>query len=442
MRLLWVKIGGLWPPNSGGRLRSYHMVTELAKTHEVTVLTTHAPGEDPLEARRHLNGCREVVSFEHAAPKWTDVGFALALTRSWVTGEPVDIVRHTVPALRQATAERLRGGGFDLCIADFLFAVPNIPDGGPVPVVLFAHNVEHMIWKRLASCSGSPLRRCVLELEWRKSRRYESRALRRAAYTIAVSHADAAALGRLAPSAAFGTVATGVDTAEFRPRPELEGDSELVYVGSMDWYPNEDAVRWFIEAILPLVRRAAPGVKLTVVGRNPGSGLRALAAKSGVALTGTVNDVRDHIARAAVCIVPLRVGGGTRLKIFEALAMGKATVATSIGAEGLPLEPGRHLLLADTAPDFAKAVTNLLRDRGRRRRLGLEGRRLVVERYDWSRVAAGFAELCRMTVSGHGMPAGVSSTGKSGSLVVDGLAGNIVRGTADGAAPQGSPAQV
>jgi len=162
----------------------------------------------------------------------------------------------------------------------------------------------------------------------------------------------------------------------------------------MDWYPNEDGIVHFIEAVLPRVRREVPAATLTVVGRNPSSRLRAAAVTAGVHVTGLVDDVRPHMAEAAVYVVPLRIGGGTRLKIFEALSMGKAVVSTAIGAEGLPLTPGQDYLQADDPTSFAEAVTSLLRDPVRRRAIGAAGRRLVEARYSWPKVVDEFENQC------------------------------------------------
>jgi glycosyltransferase involved in cell wall biosynthesis len=170
----------------------------------------------------------------------------------------------------------------------------------------------------------------------------------------------------------------------------------------MDWYPNEDGILFFIDAILPHIRRKVPGVRLIVVGRNPTHRLREIAERSRIEVTGTVDDVRPYIAEAAVYVVPLRVGGGTRLKIFEALAMGKAVVSTSVGAEGLPLIPGEHYIPADEPTEFAYAILALLKDSTRRKRLGLAGRRLVEERYSWSQVAREFELRCEEVVAHHG----------------------------------------
>src|SRR5206468_1255321 len=208
--------------------------------------------------------------------------------------------------------------------------------------------------------------------------------------TIAASDADRELLAAAAPGASVRAVPTGVDIDYFAPDGVAEVPGRLVFTGSMDWYPNEDGIAHFIEAVLPRIRREVPAAALTVVGRNPSARLRGAAAAAGVRVTGLVDDVRPQMAEAAVYVVPLRIGGGTRLKIFEALSMAKADVTTTVGAEGLRLAPGRHFLQADEPAGFAEAVTSLLRDAARRRAIGAAGRRLVEERYSWSRVVNEF----------------------------------------------------
>jgi glycosyltransferase involved in cell wall biosynthesis len=184
-------------------------------------------------------------------------------------------------------------------------------------------------------------------------------------------------------------VPTGVDTSFFAPAREAAVDPHrLVFTGSMDWLPNEDAMLYFCREILPRIRRVEPGVTVSIVGRAPTPAVRRLAADPAIEVTGRVEDVRPHIARGAAYIVPLRIGGGTRLKIFEAMSMGRAVVSTSVGAEGLPVADGRDLLIADDPDRFADAVVRVLRDRDLRAGLERAARRLVVERYDWSAAAA------------------------------------------------------
>ena len=397
MRLIWVKVGGLWPVNTGGRIRSFHMLRELSRRHHVSLLTTHAPSEDPRALASALPEC-EVVSVPWALAKRGSARFALALMGSWLSPLPVDLYKARVPALRRELSRRVAGDKVDLIVADFLLAAPNVGYSASSPTVLFAHNVEHVIWQRMREVERRGWRRALLALESRKMRRYESRACARARLTIAVSDADRRLLAAAAPSARVSAVPTGVDVDYFAPDGAAEVPDRLVFTGSMDWYPNEDGIQHFIEAVLPRIRREVPRAALTVVGRNPSARLRALAAAADVEVTGLVDDVRPHMVAAAVYVVPLRVGGGTRLKIFEALSMAKAVVSTTIGAEGLPLTPGRDFLSADEPAAFADAVVALLRDPARRRAIGAAGRRLVEARYSWPRVVDEFENQCEEAI--------------------------------------------
>jgi glycosyltransferase involved in cell wall biosynthesis len=168
----------------------------------------------------------------------------------------------------------------------------------------------------------------------------------------------------------------------------------MVFTGSMDWLPNEDAMLYFCDKVLPIIRAEEPAVRLSIVGRAPTPAVSKLGEiyRDAARVTGRVDDVRPYIAEAGVYVVPLRIGGGTRLKIFEAMSMAKAVVSTGVGAEGLPVEDGRHVLIADEPNTFARAVVRLLRDVGRRRELEAAARALVVERYDWSSVAGALEE--------------------------------------------------
>jgi len=393
MRILWVKPGGLWPLNTGGRLRSFHTLAELSRRHRVVLLTTHGADDDPRELAARLPDCERVASFPHRAPKRSSLGLAAALAGSWLSDLPVDLWKWRVPRLRAESLRLMDGGQADVCVADFLTAVPNVRLGGKVPVVLFEHNVEHVIWTRLAAVEPRPWRRWVLRREARKMRRFEARACAQASLTVAVSEPDRELLAAEARGARVRAVPTGVDTSYFVPNGQPDAPS-LVFTGSMDWYPNEDAIVHFVEHVLPRIRQDVPAATLTVVGRKPTARLRAATEGEPVDVTGGVEDIRPYVSRAAVYVVPLRVGGGTRLKICEALAMGKAVVSTTVGAEGLPLVPGEHFIRADDPADFARAVVALLRDPQWRRALGAAGRRLMEERHSWPQVAREFEERC------------------------------------------------
>jgi glycosyltransferase involved in cell wall biosynthesis len=401
MRILWVKMNGLWPATTGGRVRSLHILSQLSQRHSVTLLSTHGPDDDPRGLERALPHCQRVISIPYAAPKKGTAAFAGAVARSWLSADPVDLWKWRIGAVRDQVRHLLARDSVDVCVADFLFAIPNVPLGGSTPVALFEHNVEYMIWQRLAALERQPFRRALFELEWRKLRRREANACTRASLTIAVSEEDERRLAVLAPTARTAVIGTGVDTSYFMPAGRTEIPARLVFSGSMDWHPNEDAVLYFSDAILPRIRARLPEASLVVVGRNPSARLREAAGRAGFLVTGTVDDVRPYIDEAALSVVPLRAAGGTRLKIFEALAMAKAVVSTTVGAEGLPMTSGREFVAADEPDDFADAVVSLVNDPARRRAIGQAGRSLVEANYSWEQVAREFEGHCASIVAEH-----------------------------------------
>lgn len=411
MRILWVKMGGLWPPTSGGRTRSLQIIKQLARRHEVTVVTTHAEGDDPAGLNDIVGSRDRIHSFAYQPPKRGSAAFPLSVARSWLSRDPVDLWKWRVPEVRACVERLIASRQVDVCVADFLFAVNSVPLTGPVPTVLFEHNVEYLIWKRLCDLERSPWRRALLEIEWRKLRAREGAACRAADLTIAVSADDRNRLAALAPQSEITWIPTGVDTDYFAPNPDAERPYHIVFSGSMDWHPNEDAVQYFIADILPRVRAAVPEATFSIVGRNPRPHLVEAARAAGVTATGSLDDIRPSIAEAALCVVPLRAGSGTRLKIFEAMAMGKAVVSTTLGAEGLTIESGTHYVAADGADAFADAVIALLRDRDRRRRIAASGRRLVEEQYSWAQITLPMERDLQATVEKHVVARTIASRG-------------------------------
>jgi len=241
------------------------------------------------------------------------------------------------------------------------------------------------------------LKRAFLYGQWRKALAYERAACRRFNTVVAVSADDRELMRREYRVERIADVPTGVDTDYFRPRrlEKLEPHN-LVFTGSMDWLPNEDAIRYFIEEIMPRVKESVPDVTLTVVGRNPYPSLLERSRRDpAIIVTGRVEDVRPYMEQAAVYIVPIRVGGGTRLKIYEAMAMEKPIISTTIGAEGLPVRDGVELSLADTPLGFAEKVVEVITNQTLARELGERAAATVREKFGWDKVAAEFAEICR-----------------------------------------------
>jgi polysaccharide biosynthesis protein PslH len=276
-------------------------------------------------------------------------------------------------------------------VCDFLSASLNFLGASPTPVVLFQHNVETMLWRRMADTEKSAMRKMSYSIEARKMAAYETRTLQRFRHVIAVSEHDRKEMLALAPGCTITVVPTGVDTEHYKPAPSVSGTPpRIVFTGSMDWEPNIDAVEYFCHDIFPSVLAQFPDARFQIVGRNPYPRVKKLASTS-VEVTGTVPSVAEYLRNATVVIVPLRIGGGTRLKIFEAMAMRKALVSTSIGAEGLDVTSGKDCLIADDALSFASAILAILRDPALRQTYE-ENAAALAARYDWSQIAKRFAD--------------------------------------------------
>jgi sugar transferase (PEP-CTERM/EpsH1 system associated) len=408
MKILWVKAGGLVPPDTGGKIRSYNILRELAREHSVTFFSFYAAHDGDLHPGLKDTFDRVVcVPLTLPAPKsiaeMRDYGIRL------LSSEPYSITKYCRPEVRHRLQALLKQETYDVILCDFIFAAGVIPWNWPTPKVLFTHNVEATIWQRHYEVANNPIWKAISWREWRKMEAAEPRYLRLADRVLTVSETDRDAFTPFLDPRKLIVIPTGVDVDYFQPMPVEETKNSLVFTGSMDWLPNEDAILYFVDAILPLIKAQLPEVSLEVVGRSPSRKLQALAEREkSVRLTGWVEDIRPFVARGSICIVPLRIGGGTRLKIFEAMAMSKAVVSTSIGAEGLPVRSGENILLADTPKQFAESVIYLLRDSDARTRLGSAARTLVLENYSWTKVAESFARTLHDAVVS-GKPRNVSA---------------------------------
>lgn len=404
MKILWVKAGGLVPLNAGGRIRSFHILKELAHQHQITLFTFYPTQADD----RHRELAKvffRVVCQPLEIPSTRSFADHVDYTRHLFSSYPHCLAKYYRPGVAESLRGVVESNSYDVIICDFLTPAGIIPWDSPSLKILFTHNVETMIWQRHYQVARNPLWKAVCWREYRAMSRVERHYLERADHILTVSDADREVFARFLAASKITVIPTGVDADYFRPEPGNEQPYTLVFTGAMDWLVNEDAICYFADEILPRVHQQVPEAVLWVVGRNPSGRLRSLTEKkNGMKVTGEVEDVRPYVRDAAVYIVPLRVGGGTRLKIFEAMAMGKAVVSTTIGAEGLPVRDGENILLADERGDFAQKIVSLLRNPATRNRLGQAARRLVESEYSWSSVAERFDSVLRRVVTSPAQP--------------------------------------
>ncbi|MGE5926799.1 MAG: glycosyltransferase [Gemmatimonadota bacterium] len=398
MHILWVKTELLHPVDKGGRIRTYNMLRALRREHRITYVTLDDGHAAPDAAERASEYADHVVRVPFGAAPKRSARFYGELAANLFSPLPYAIAKYRSAGLRRAIVDLVAKGDVDVVVCDFLAPSLNVPAGLPVRTVLFQHNVEAMIWRRHAEVARGALARRYFREQWRRMDAFERAECRRFDHVIAVSAEDRDVFRSAYGVAGATDVPTGVDVDFFRPSGTVAREPlDMVFTGSMDWLPNEDGILWFTDEILPRIRARVPGATLTVVGRNPPARIRALAERDPmVRVTGTVPDVRPYIERAAVFVVPLRIGGGTRLKIFEAMAMERAVVSTAVGAEGLPVNDGADILLADAPEAFAAAVAGLLEQPARAESLGGAAARLVRASFGWDRVADIFADQCAL----------------------------------------------
>ena len=394
MRILWVKAGRLLPVDTGGKIRSYNLLKHLAARNETTLLSYYDGPPDSNYETQIAERLPGAVTINTGKPDST-VAQTFNYLQHLPSAAPYAVTKFTSPAVQDLLSKWDREGRFDVAICDFLSASLNFPRNLQTPSVLFQHNVESALWQRQAKHEASLVKRLAFKLEAAKMTRYERATVKRFQHVIAVSNYDRDLMTEMMDGERISVVPTGVDLQEYSAVATETGYqadcNNVLFLGSMDWEANIDGVDYFCRKIWPDVQSAVPKARLYVVGRNPHPRVLQRASDS-IDITGRVDSVLPYLEQAAVFVVPLRIGGGTRLKIYEAMAAGKAVVSTTVGAEGLDVHDGQDILLADTESAFAAAVIDLLRNSELRRRLGQAAARLAAQ-YDWAIIAKRFEDI-------------------------------------------------
>ena len=390
MKILFLSPTVPYPLTDGGRIRVYNLLKQIAQNNEVTLLALETQPTDT-ESISHIQEFGitvHLVNHLHTLPR---VSLSTLLTALFKR-QPITVARYNVSAYRQKLRELLASESFDIVHYE-MFHTAQFHTESDYPSVLSQQNVDSAIWHRLTDETTNIFYKFAYWTQELAFKRYERVLSPKFDAVTCTSEIDAAIFEQHCPNDIVKVIPNGVDVTHFIPDSDSADDAHLIYIGSMDWYPNEDAVSFFVGEILPKIRKRVQDVKLTIVGGNPSDQVQRLTEVEGVVVTGRVPEIKPYFSAATVFVVPLRIGSGTRLKILEALAMGKAIVSTSVGAEGLALQNGEEIMIADEPNLFAEAVIQLLTDPTLCKRIGQNGRKRVEQDYDWRNIGKKLLEV-------------------------------------------------
>lgn len=391
-----------FPLTSGKRIRTYNLLARLAARHRVTILCHKNPDRDESHAAedafRELG--IETVVVDRAVPPKSGPSFYARLAGNLLSPLPYSVATHASPALADAVRAHAAEHNVDVWHCEWTPYAQVLRDalGSQLAEArwsVMAHNVESLIWQRYTEAASNPAKRWYIRKQWSKFTRFERWAYSNATAAIAVSREDASLMRNEFGATRVSVVDNGVDVAYFRSQTDVERDpARMLFLGSLDWRPNQDAAVQLLDELLPKVRANVPNACAVLVGRRPPDWLRAKAASTpGAELYADVPDVRPFLARCGFLVVPLRIGGGSRLKILEALAAGTPVVSTKVGAEGLELTPTRDLIVAETNDELARAALEAIRRPEELADTAESGRRQVLVRYSWDLLAERLDEV-------------------------------------------------
>ncbi len=383
MKILFLSPTVPFPLTDGGRIRVFNLLKQIATKNDVTLLALETQPTDT-GAVAELQQLDIQVHLVRNTPTLPRVSFGTLVT-ALRKRQPITVARYARPAYRQKFRELIATENYDLVHYE-MFHTAQFRADTDLPGVLSQQNVDSAIWRRLCDETTHPFYKLAYWTQQLAFQRYERVLSPKFDAVTCTSDIDAAVFQRHCPEDTITIIPNGVDVAHYQPDFTSEAPAHLIYIGSMDWYPNEDAVAFFADEVFPRIQEKVPDVQFSIVGGNPSARVQKLAERDGVIVTGRVPEIKPYFAEATVFVVPLRIGSGTRLKILEALAMGKAVVSTSVGAEGLALKDGEEIFIADEPTTFADAVIRLLTDTTLRRRTGENGRARVEQDYDWRRI--------------------------------------------------------
>lgn len=395
-----------YPPDAGPKVKTYHVLRALdGQGHNVTLVTFARP-----EEMQHIPVLEKQLAAVHAVPirrsRLADVGYMM---QSFLTGDPFLIVRDNLPAMQDTVARLVRQNHYDILHADqltmvqFALQAAGMPSSGKPAVVFDAHNAVWTIVERMEK-NASWYLKPILRIEAGRVKRYEGGLLRRVDNVLAVTDVDKACLEEAIQetdsptgekTAPITVIPIAVDTQQLQPVRRQQGSKNIVTLGTLHYPPNADGIRWFMNEVFPLVRQRVPEATLTVIGKNPPRDFVEQAEKHPdvITVTGYVPELTPYFEQSALMVVPVRAGGGMRVRILEAFAYAMPVVTTTVGLEGIHAECGSEVIVADDPAEFAAQVCSLLDDEARQAELAMNGRRLAENRYDWQVVLSRMEEV-------------------------------------------------
>ena len=380
-----------YPPHGGSLQRNFNLIKETSKNNEIYLLTFTQrkliPDEKNLNAGIKALGeyCKYLKVFK-ISTDYNRIKWYLLLFLNLFSFIPYSVWRFESKAMIREIKKQLKNNRFDIIQIDTIALAQYANFASDLPKILVHQNVESSLLLRRSFNEKNPLIKLYLFFQGQKLRKYEKKVAGKFDVNITVSELDKKEFEGFITDTKFEVVPNGTDTKYFTPKGKIDSRN-LVFVGGMPWYPNKDAMIYFCREVYPLIKEKMPDVEMHIIGRYTRQELQRISRDDkSIKLHGYVNDVRHYIHRAGAYVVPIRIGGGTRLKILDAFACGKAVVSTSVGCEGLDVTPGENVLIGDSPSEFADQVVNLLKDETLRMKLGANARKLVMEKYSWEKI--------------------------------------------------------
>ena len=383
MKILFLSPTLPYPLIDGGRIRVFNLLKQIALKNDVSILALETQDTD----KESIIKIQELGVNVHLVENDTTLPTVSinTLLSSLINKQPITVTRYNIPAYKQKFRELLDTHTYDVVHYEMLHTAQFHVETD-LPSILSLQNVDSAIWGRLQQETMNPFYKFAYWTQFRAFKRYEKALSPIFDVVTCTSDIDAAVYHQYCSENRVVVIPNGVDVSHFSPATTSQALAHLIYIGSMDWFPNEDAVTFFAEDILPIIRKSVPDVRFTIVGGNPSERVQRFANEEGIEVTGRVPEIKPYFAEATIFVVPLRIGSGTRLKILEALSMGKAVVSTTVGAEGLSLQNHEEIIIADEPTSFAEEVVRLLTIPSLRKEIGENGRKRVEQDYDWRNI--------------------------------------------------------